>query len=119
MSVKPTVAEFLTQVEITEPDKYEIVKALRDLSFVLHPDLSERMMYGGILFDLAGADVGGIFIYANHVSYEFGHGKGFHDPDHLLEGKGKFRRHLKLQDVSDIESKTAAFFIAQMADGNR
>ena len=35
------------------------------------------------------------------------------DPNKLLEGKGKYRRHLKIKCKEDIEHKDVAFFVKQ------
>jgi hypothetical protein len=74
--------------------------------------LDESMMYGGIMFSL-DEDFGGIFVRKNHISFEFGNGYTMKDPDKLLEGTGKFRRHLKIIAFSDIEDKKVEFFVRQ------
>ena len=61
-------------------------------------------MYGGIIFSLAD-DFGGIFVYKNHVSFEFSYGYKLDDPSKLLEGNGKYRRHLKIKSIEDLEIK--------------
>ncbi len=35
------------------------------------------------------------------------------DPNSILEGKGKYRRHLKLLKKEDILSKEVSFFVKQ------
>ena len=36
------------------------------------------------------------------------------DPKKLLEGTGKFRRHLKIRSLSDIKDKKVEFFVKQI-----
>ena len=69
-------------------------------------------MYGGILLSFY-SDFGGIFVYKKHVSFEFSVGVQMDDPDNILEGSGKFRRHAKFRCLADIEAKKIAFFVKQ------
>ena len=73
------------------------------------------MMYGGIMITLE-EDVGGLFSYKNHVSFEFSQGHAFDDPYQLLEGKGQFRGHLKLRSMTDIDEKKINYYLKQMSD---
>ena len=94
-------------------EHYNIMQKLRETVLEIHPKTDERIMYGGIMFALDD-DFGGIFASKNHVSFEFGKGFLLDDPDKLLEGKGKFRRHLKIRTLSDIDVKKVAFFVKQI-----
>ena len=58
-------------------------------------------------------DFGGIFAYKKHVSFEFSFGVQMDDPSNILEGGGKFRRHLKVHCMADIETKKTASFVKQ------
>ena len=110
---KQTVQEYLDALILLDSEKYDIVILLRDKVKQLNLTISERMMYGGIMFSLK-EDLGGIFVYKNHVSFEFGQGFNFKDPDHLLQGKRKYRRHLKINNMNDISFIKADFYIKQM-----
>lgn len=59
------------------------------------------------------SDFGGIFVYKKHVSFEFSLGVRMDDPDNVLEGIGKFRRHVKFRCPTDIDDKNIAFFVKQ------
>ena len=104
MSFVLTVAEPLT----------EEIEAIID---EVCPDAGRRSMYGGILFEAEAGNpktmVCGHFIYTNHVSLEFSNGYKFSDPDGVLEGKGKYRRHIKLIKQSDIVDKSVRSMIEQ------
>ena len=111
-SANKEVQEFIEKLERTDPVKHQIVEASREIVFKNFPKAEERMMYGGILFSL-DEDFGGVFAYKNHVSFEFSIGFKFKDPDHLLEGNGKFRRHLKMKTLQEVETKKLDFFVKQ------
>lgn len=48
-----------------------------------------------------------------YVSIEFSKGEQFTDPDTLLEGNGKYRRHIKLKTAEDIQTKEVEHYIEQ------
>jgi len=107
------VQGFLDKIKETDSLSYQILQALRKIVFEHYPQISERIMYGGIMLSLK-EDVGGLFACKKHVSFEFGAGYLFEDPDQLLEGGGKFRRHLKFRSPEDIQLKKVIFFVRQM-----
>ena len=107
------VALFVEGIRLLSEEKYQIISELRKKVNKSNPDVKERMMYGGIMFSLAD-DLGGVFAYTKHISFEFGLGYKFKDPDHLLQGKGKFRRHLKIESINDQAFTKADFYIRQM-----
>jgi len=104
--------KFIDNIKVLDSTKYQILKKLRGIVFDNYPKVKERIMYGGIMFSLT-EDFGGVFIYENHISFEFSNGYKFDDSKNLLEGKGKYRRHLKLKSLDDIETKKVDFFIKQ------
>jgi hypothetical protein len=73
------------------------------------PSAGRRPMYGGTVFELEPGNhqslVCGHFVYKNHVSLEFSNGRELRDPNGVLEGNGKYRRHIKLTHPDDIDSK--------------
>jgi hypothetical protein len=108
----PKVDQLLHDLQLTHPDLHAIVKAARAVVRSVVPQASERVMYGGILFS-APEQFCGVFAYSAHVSMEFGQGAELKDPHGVFEGKGTFRRHIKLQTLTDIESKHLKDYIAQ------
>ncbi|WP_294347439.1 DUF1801 domain-containing protein [Prosthecochloris sp.] len=93
---------------------HDIVAGVRSLFLKTCPDLSEAVKYGGIVFLKDRELTGGIFVYKEHVSVEFSHGASFHDPDAILEGKGKYRRHIKLRGgLEEVSEKRVTVMIAQ------
>ncbi len=106
------VRRLLEDLRITHPDLHAIVQAVRSLAHDATPQCAERVMYGGILF-AAPEQYCGVFAYSAHVSVEFGKGAELDDPHGVLEGNGKFRRHIKLSTPDDIASKHLKHYIAQ------
>ncbi len=108
------VQDFLDEMAVEDEGKFEILQGLHKLVFRVYPQVGERMMYGGIMFLLDGEDFGGIFPSKKHISFEFSQGYKLRDPKKLLEGTGKFRRHLKIVAVGDIIEKEVEFFVRQV-----
>ncbi|MGL5009058.1 MAG: DUF1801 domain-containing protein [Paracoccaceae bacterium] len=93
------------------PALLAIAQKLRLLALNSGSDTKEEVKYGGILF--AGRQgFCGVFVYSAHVTLEFGEGAALPDPDSLLLGKGKGRRHLKFADEDDAALARAGHFIA-------
>ncbi len=111
-SKNKAVQNFIEETMMLDHDKYQIVQALRKVVFKTYPKTEEKMMYGGIIFS-NDEDWGGVFVYTKHVSFEFSLGFQFKDPDKLLEGGGKYRRHLKFKSMDDIKEKKIDFYIKQ------
>ncbi len=72
-------------------------------------------MYGGIMFSFK-KDFAGLFVYKKHISFEFSQGYRFADPNAWLQGKGKYRRHVKVVSVDDIINKQVNFFVKQAVE---
>lgn len=96
----------------------EITRRLDTIIADVCPGVGRRSMYGGIVFEREQGDhttlVCGHFIYKNHVSLEFSEGYQLRDPEHVLEGKGKYRRHIKLRREAEIEEKSVRAMIEQV-----
>ncbi len=112
-SNNPKVQAFINDIESHDSEKFTILQALRQQVFTIYPQVGERMMYGGIMFSLE-TDFGGLFVYKKHLSFEFSNGSEMDDPNQLLEGSGKYRRHLKFSNNADIDTKELAFFLHQV-----
>jgi hypothetical protein len=95
----------------------QITRELDEIVEEVCPGAGRRPMYGGIVFEtepgVHKTMFCGHFVYKNHVSLEFGRGVELHDPDNVLEGKGKYRRHIKLTEPADVVDKSVRSFIEQ------
>jgi hypothetical protein len=113
VDLQPTIPKsdrLLGDLELANPDRHALVLAIRQAIFAVAPDAAERVMYGGIMFS-APTQCCGVFAYAEHVSVEFGRGRELDDPRGVLEGQGKFRRHIKLRNAADIANKHLADYV--------
>ena len=111
LSVNNKVDTFLRDTQAVSAQTFDIIMAIRKLFLDADAELEEDIKYGGVIFNQSGTLIGGIFTYKNYLSIEFSEGATFDDPDKLLEGKGKFRRHLKINSLDDIIGKKVAHFI--------
>lgn len=107
------VGTFLNNLQLMEGELYDIIFDVRKLILNTYQEAEEKIMYGGIVFFLDGEMFGGLFAYKSHVSLELSTGFQMDDPNHHLEGKGKYRRHLKLRAKEDVLSKEVAFYVRQ------
>jgi hypothetical protein len=98
------VNTLLNDIRLINENHFALVQTLREIILSIDTAISEEVKYGGILFS-AGKSFCGIFSYTKHVSLEFGEGAALKDPYKMLEGDGKFRRHIKLTSIDDIASK--------------
>lgn len=106
------VEKFLKDIMEIDDGKFNILAELRRIVFMNNKTIQERMMYGGIMFSNE-KDLGGVFVYKKHVSFEFSEGYRLDDPENLLQGTGKKRRHLKLYALTDISDNRVDFFVKQ------
>lgn len=116
-----SIDALLQDIRLSSEERHETVQAVRALIKKLVKPLSEEVKYGGILFSSAGGPFGGVFAYKDHVTVEFSQGALIDDAQGLLEGSGKFRRHLKLKGVADIAARRLADYVplAVEASGGR
>ena len=101
---------------LSDDEKFNILQALRKVVFDIEPKTHEEIKYGGIMFSNEKWSFGWIFPSQKHVSFEFGQGYLFDDPEKLLEWTGKYRRHLKIASIWKLENKTVSFFVKQACE---
>ena len=106
------VEKYLEEIMMSNDDQFNILQELREIVFKVYPKTNERIIYGGIMFSLDIPVPTRVFNLCDFY-FEFGNGFAMNDPNKLLEGKGKFRRHLKIRSLSDIDDKKVEFFVKQ------
>ncbi|MBG7458987.1 DUF1801 domain-containing protein [Pseudomonas aeruginosa] len=106
------VDALLADLAMTHEAMLEIVQCVRGLVHEVAGTVSETVKYGGIVFSQA-APFCGVYAYQEHVSVEFGQGCAFDDPHGVLEGGGKFRRHIKLRSVAEMWDKHLSDYLKQ------
>jgi len=107
-----SLGQHLDELRASDAGHYELVQRVRQQVRAVAPDVSETVIYGGIIF-AAPIQFCGVFAYREHVSVEFSRGYELRDTHRVLEGSGKLRRHIKLRAEGDLESKHVSDYIAQ------
>ncbi len=106
------IAILLQDVKEHRADLFPIVARVRAIVLATGPSITEEVKYGGLLFS-CGPSFCGVFPYKAHVTLEFSQGAALADPHGFLSGDGKFRRHIKLETLQDIETRHVAGYVAQ------
>jgi hypothetical protein len=100
-----------------ESDKAKIVAQLKAVVATVEPEAAFVAKYGGTMVESVPgqpkSQFCGIFAYKDHVSLEFTNGAQLDDPEKVLEGGGKHRRHIKLASLADIVDKRCEDFLRQ------
>jgi|TARA_R100000027_G_scaffold34389_1_gene25229 hypothetical protein len=107
------VQNFLNEIKLIDSNKSNMLILIRDIILNAFPKTKEKIMYGGLVFFLHDEMFSGLFLNKNHVTLEFSKGYLMEDPKKILEGKGKYRRHLKILTSEDILNKEVSFFVKQ------
>lgn len=106
-----TPEKLLKELKEFDLEKYDIVTTLRNL-VLKDKQTNEEVKYGGLYYSIEKPYTG-IFVSKNHVSMEFSNGAELKDPDRLLQGSGKQRRHLKFTSTNEIPKAQIATFLKQ------
>ena len=99
---------------MTDAEKENLINLLDSLVMAAVPRASKVTKYGGKLYTLKPDEKEGqfcgVFAYKAHVQLSFAQGASLDDPDGLLEGGGKFRRHLTYRCMDDVDPKVVQRF---------
>ncbi len=80
------------------------------------PEVATVPKYGGTLYtlrpDLKEGQFCGVFPYKAHVQLAFSLGTSISDPQGVLQGTGKLRRHVNFTDPHAIDAEAIAALIA-------
>jgi hypothetical protein len=94
-----------------------IIERLKAVVLSVEPNAAFVEKYGGLIVESvpgqAKSQFCGVFAYTSHVSLEFTHGTQLDDPDAILEGRGKYRRHIKIVSLPDVIEKRCEDFLRQ------
>lgn len=106
----PELYQFMEDLASVSPLKAEIIDQIRSYFNKLDTDIEERIIYGGVGFFFNDKHFGGAYPNKKHVNFAFSRGVELDDPKSLLQGKGKFRRHLQIFALEELEEKEAETF---------
>jgi hypothetical protein len=101
-----------TLVRELSPPIRSLVQKLRTFIQKHAPDLDEQVKWGS-LCSVGNKIVCYIHPHATHVDFGFFQGANLDDPKHVLEGKGKFLRHVKVRAAADIRERELAKLLRQ------
>lgn len=95
------------------PKHKTIIRALRKLMKKVAPTLTESVKWTNGCW--IGEEWPVAFLHAeeDHLQFGFFGGSALSDPKGLLEGRGKFVRHIKIRKASDINETPFARLIRQ------
>lgn len=96
----------------------QIIDTVRGILLQAAPgNVIERKMYGGLVYELPNTQpkrlFAGLFKRQGYVTLEFDKGAHMKDPQKVLEGTGKDRRHIKLMSIEEVETKNVKGYILQ------
>ena len=106
---------FVEDVRTASTDFADVIEQARQMFAHFFPNLEEKIIYGGVGFFYDGTHIGGIYPNKHHLNLVFSRGNELDDPDALLLGKGKFRRHIRLTSVDSFGKNNAQNFVSDYA----
>ena len=87
------------------PRNQGVIRALRKFVKRVAPQLQESVKWGNGCWVQGKAPVAYVYSAADHVQFGFFRGSALRDRSGLLEGTGKFVRHIKVRKRSDIDER--------------
>ena len=117
-SVPPPTSEYLKFLRPYAPAIVELALATRRLVLEEAPGAVE-LVYDAYNAVVAGYSFTGrpgdafihIPIYAKWVNLGFHRGSELDDPDHLLQGNGRWVRHIRISELADLERPAIRAFV--------
>ena len=95
------------------PGNKAIIRALRGFVQRVAPQLQESVKWGNGCWLQGKAPVAYVYSAPDYVQFGFFGGAALKDPLGLLNGKGKFVRHIKVRTRSDIDEKAFGALLRQ------
>ena len=108
-------ANFDEYLEAQTPKNQAIIRALRRFVKRIEPKLSEAVKWGNGCWIGSRGPVAYVYSDTQYVQFGFFHGHTLKDPKGLLEGKGKYVRHIKVGNRSAIDEPEFAALLLQAA----
>ncbi|MCW5876064.1 MAG: DUF1801 domain-containing protein [Anaerolineales bacterium] len=114
MNIRKTISEELEDfLSNYTPEVRNLALALRDLVFEIEPRVKEQIDFKASLLGYGYREtykhiICVIILYSEYVNLGFPRGVDLADPEGLLEGTGKYARHVKMRELAQIESAEVA-----------
>ena len=108
-------ASFSQYLTDQTPRNQDVIRALRKFVKRVAPDLQESVKWGNGCWVKGKTPVAYVYSAPDHVQFGFFGGSRLKDPHGLLEGDGKFVRHVKVLKRSDIDESAFGALLRQAA----
>lgn len=95
------------------PRNQAVIRALRKFVKRSAPQLQESVKWGNGCWLHGKAPVAYVYSAPDHVQFGFFHGATLKDPNRLLNGEGKFVRHIKVRKRADIDESAFETLLRQ------
>ena len=113
MGKMKTYASFNDYLKDQNPKNQAIIGALRRFVKRVEPKLTEAVKWGNGCWIGSNGPVAYVYSATEYVQFGFFYGSFLKDPRGLLEGKGKYVRHTKVRDASEIDERAFAALLKQ------
>jgi len=97
------------------PKSRAIIRALRKFVARAAPQLEESVKWGNGCWLKGDDPVCYVYSAPDHVQFGFFAGSALDDPKGLLEGAGKYVRHIKLRGAADLDERAVRAILRQAA----
>jgi hypothetical protein len=97
------------------PRNQKVIRALRAFVKRVSPKLQESVKWGNGCWILGKTPVAYVYSAPDFTQFGFFAGSSLKDPKRLLNGAGKFVRHIKVVKPSDIDEGAFAALLRQAA----
>ncbi|MDP1858909.1 MAG: DUF1801 domain-containing protein [Gemmatimonadaceae bacterium] len=108
-------ADFDEYLAAQSPKNRAIIRALRTFVKRTAPALNEAVKWGNGCWLGATGPVAYVYSDTQFVQFGFFFGSSLKDPKGLLEGKGKYVRHIKVRSRNAIDESAFAALLQQAA----
>ena len=113
MGKMKTYASFNDYLKDQNPKNQAVIGALRRFVKRVEPKLTEAVKWGNGCWIGSNGPVAYVYSATEYVQFGFFYGSFLKDPRGLLEGKGKYVRHTKVRDASEIDEQSFAALLKQ------
>ena len=115
MAKMKAYASFDDYIKDQSAKNRRIIRALRKLVGRVEPGLAEAVKWGNGCWIGRNGPVAYVYSDAGSVQFGFFRGASLKDPKGLLEGKGRYVRHTRVRDPSEIDERAFSALLRQAA----
>jgi len=108
-------ASFDDYLDDQPPKNGSIIRALRRFVKRVESGLEESVKWGNGCWVKGKVPISYVYSAPDHIQFGFFRGSALKDPRGLLEGNGKYVRHVKVRKPSDIDEDVFKALLRQAA----